>query len=92
MGILRMAQDVQKYNSSTKAMLTYVTEESTTYPQYRRWTGSTWGSPASANGINGELRHMVIKSSPKRDELILATLGNNGRIEAQVWDGTTQTW
>lgn len=35
---------------------------------------------------------MVLKSSPKRDESILVTLGNNGRVEAQVYDGTTSTW
>lgn len=49
MGVLRMAQDVQVYNSSTEAMWAYVTEESTTYPQYRRWTGSAWSSPSSAS-------------------------------------------
>jgi hypothetical protein len=52
MGILRMAQDTQRYNSSTEAMIVYVTEDSTTYPQYRRWTGSAWGSPVSASGTN----------------------------------------
>lgn len=92
LGVLRMAQAVQAYNSSNEAMLVYVTEDSTTSPQYRRWTGSSWGSAASASGTNGELRHMVLKTSPKRDEAILVTLGNNGRIEAQVWNGTTSSW
>jgi len=55
-------------------MLVYVTEDSTTYPQYRRWTGSSWGSAASVSGTNGELRHMVLKTSPKRDEAALVTL------------------
>ncbi len=35
---------------------------------------------------------MVLKTSPKRDEAILVTLGNNGRIEAQVWNGVTGGW
>lgn len=74
LGILRMAQATQKYNSSNEGMLVYVTEDSTTYPQYRRWTGSSWGSAASASGTNGELRHMVLKTSPKRDEAALVTL------------------
>ncbi len=74
LGILRMTQATQKYNSSNEAMLVYVTEDSTTYPQYRRWTGSSWSSPASASGTNGELRHMVLKTSPKRDEAALVTL------------------
>jgi len=49
MGVLRMAQDVQKYNTSNKAMWAYVTEDSTTYPRYRRWTGSAWGSELAAS-------------------------------------------
>lgn len=74
LGITRMAQATQKYNSSNQGMLLYVTEDSTTYPQYRRWTGSSWSSASSASGTNGELRHMVLKTSPKRDEAALVTL------------------
>lgn len=92
LGITRMAQAVQSYNSSNEAMLVYVTEDSTTYPQYRRWTGTSWSSAASASGTNGELRHMVLKTSPVRDEAALVTLWNNGRVEAQIWDGTTGSW
>lgn len=92
MGILRMAQATQTYNSSNEAMLVYVTEDSTTYPQYRRWTGSSWSSASSASGTNGELRHMVLKTSSKRDEAALVTLWNNGRIEAQIWDGAQWSW
>jgi hypothetical protein len=73
-------------------MLVYVTDDSITYPQYRRWNGTSWSSPLSTSEINGELRHMVLKTSPKRDEAVLVTLGNNGRIEAQVWNGTTVSW
>lgn len=92
LSILRMAQAAQSYSSSTEAMLVYVTEESTTSPQYRRWTGSSWSSPSSASDTNGELRHMVLKTSPKRDEAALVTLWNNGRVEAQIWNGETATW
>jgi hypothetical protein len=91
-GVTRIALATQKFSSSTEGMLVYTTEDSTTIPQYRRWTGSSWSSPSSASGTNGELRHMVLKTSPKRDEAILVTLGNNGRIEAQIWNGTTSSW
>jgi hypothetical protein len=37
-----MAQAVQTFSSSTEAMIVYATEDSTTNPQYRRWTGSAW--------------------------------------------------
>ncbi|MBP7823310.1 hypothetical protein KA050_03090, partial [Candidatus Gracilibacteria bacterium] len=92
LGVTRMAQAVQSYSGSNEAMLVYVTEDSTTYPQYRRWTGSSWGSAASASGTNGELRHMVLKTSPVRDEAALVTVGNNGQVEAQIWNGTTSSW
>jgi len=87
-----MAQAVQSYSGSNEAILVYATDDSTTYPQYRRWTGSSWSSAASASGTNGELRHMVLKTSPKRDEAALITVGNNGRVEAQIWNGTTSSW
>lgn len=74
LGVTRMAQAVQSYSGSNEAMLVYVTEDSTTYPQYRRWTGSSWGPAASASGTNGELRHMVLKTSPVRDEAALVTV------------------
>lgn len=74
LGVTRMAQAVQSYSGSNEAMLVYATDDSTTSPQYRRWTGSSWGSAASASGTNGELRHMVLKTSPVRDEAALVTL------------------
>jgi hypothetical protein len=92
LGVTRMAQAVQSYSGSNEAMLVYVTEDSTTYPQYRRWTGSSWGPAASASGTNGELRHMVLKTSPVRDEAALVTVWNNGQVEAQIWNGTTSSW
>lgn len=92
MGIIRMAQATQKFDNSHQAIMTYVTDDSVTFPQYRRWNGTSWSIPQSTSPINGELRHMVLKTSPKRDEAILVTLGNNGRIEGQVWNGTTMSW
>lgn len=92
MGIIRMSQDVQTFDNSSEAMLVYVTDDSITYPQYRRWNGTSWSDPLSTSSTNGELRHMVLKTSPRRDEAILVTLGNNGYVEAQVWNGTTLSW
>ncbi len=92
MGASRSVLASQSYNSSTEAMMAYTDESSVTYPQYRRWTGSAWGSPASTSPVSGELRHMVLKTSPTRDEAILLTAGNSGRVEAQVWDGQNSVW
>lgn len=77
----------QRYNSSTEAMMAYVTEGATSYPQYSRWTGSSWGAVASTSPTSGEIRHMALKAAPTRDELMLVTLGHTGRVEAQVYSG-----
>ncbi len=89
---IRLGMDSQKYGSSTEAMMVYDTNTSITYPQYRRWTGSSWGSPSSASAINGELRHIVLKAAPTRNEMILVTVGSTGEVQAQIWDGETSAW
>ncbi len=91
-GLLRMAQAVQSYNNSNEAMVAYVTEGSTSYPQYARWNGSSWGSVASTSPTAGEIRHMVLKAAPTRDELMLVTLGHTGQVQAQVYSGESGAW
>jgi len=91
-GNIRMAQAVQTYSSSNEAMMVYDTNTSITYPQYRRWTGSAWGSASSASAVNGELRHIALKTAPTRDEAILVTVGSTGEVQAQVWNGASGIW
>ncbi len=80
--------DAQAYNSSTKAMVVYDAQDAESVPKYRRWTSSTWSAEEGARIVDGQIRHMIVRFSPTRNEAILATLGSNGRLETQVWDGT----
>ena len=91
-GYSRTVLASQAYNSSTESMMAYVTEGSTSYPQYRRWSGSAWGSAASTSPVSGEVRHLALKASPTRDEIMLVTLGHTGRVQAQVYSGGSGTW
>ncbi len=89
LGYFRTAVASQAYNSSTEAMMVYDTQTITAVPKYRQWTGSSWGSEGSASTVDGEIRHMVTKCSPTRNECILATLGSTGLVQAQVWSGSS---
>jgi len=68
--------------------MVYDTQTIVSTPKYRRWTGS-WGSEASANDVNGVIKHQVLKFSLTRDEAILATLTSTGELQAQVWNGSS---
>ncbi|MBP9816454.1 MAG: hypothetical protein KBD05_00250 [Candidatus Pacebacteria bacterium] len=91
-GYSRVALASQFYNSSTEAMVAYVTEGSTSYPQYKRWTGSAWGSTATSSPTSGEIRHIGLKAAPTRDELMLVTQGHTGQIQAQIYSGESGGW
>ncbi len=49
MGMIRMAQDAQTFEDSEEAMVMYLTDDSITYPQFRRWNGTSWSNPLSTN-------------------------------------------
>ena len=75
-------------SAETDSIMVYDTQTIVSTPKYRRWTGS-WGSEASANDVNGVIKHQVLKFSPTRDEAILATLTSTGELQAQVWNGSS---
>ncbi len=74
------------------ALMVYDTYMTTSTPKYRLWDGTSWGGEQFANDVNGEIRHMVLKYAPTRNEAILATLGSTGEVQAQVWNGTSSAW
>ncbi|MEK7146495.1 MAG: hypothetical protein AAB802_04955, partial [Patescibacteria group bacterium] len=74
------------------AMAVYDAQDVMSIPKYRVWDGSGWGAEASASEVGGDVRHMVLKYAPTRDEAILATLGSTGALYVQVYDGTGNTW
>lgn len=74
-------------------MLAYA-EGTVQTPYYRIWNGNTWSAPLNdtADVGGGPIQWVVLKACPARDEFILGTLGADGDVNIQIYDGTTKTW
>ncbi len=88
---------VEKGLQNPGAMIVYSKENPAAdrdVPFFRRWDGTQWGPERQANNVGGDqrIRYMVLKFGRTRNEAILGTLQENGDIEVQVWNGSTQTW
>ncbi len=70
------------------AMMVYDTLDVTSTPKYRLWGGSNWSAQGDATNVTGEIRQMVVRYAPTRDEAIMVVQTSDGDIQAQVWDGT----
>lgn len=67
------------------AMMVYYDSFANRLPRYRLWDGSAWSDEGSAGNVGGDVRWMVLKASPTRNEYALVTLDGNGDINGQVW-------
>ncbi len=54
-------------------------------PRYRIWNGTSLGSELSAQSVGAQIKWIVLKENPQRDEYVLATIGTNGAVKAQVY-------
>jgi len=70
--------------TSTEVMIGYG-EGTVQTPRYRFWSGTVWGSEMSAESVGAAVKWVVLKESPKRDEYIMATIGADARVKAQVY-------
>ncbi len=57
-------------------------------PRYRLWNGSVWSAEASAVSVGGAIRFIETAATQVRNEYVLATQENGGRVRAQIYDGT----
>jgi hypothetical protein len=75
------------------AWLAYYNTTNPTLPKWRTWnaTMSAAGN-ASQTGTNSDTEWVVLKSSPVRDEKMLAILDDLGETKAQVWNASAQNW
>ena len=74
-----------------EAMFAYA-EGTVQTPRYRLWNGSTWSAEASGVSVGGAMRFVEVGSSASRDEYVVATQENGGRVRAQVYNGVTDTF
>jgi hypothetical protein len=81
-------EDNATINGVTAAMTVYGQRNAQT-PRYRSWDGTSWSGENSAPSIGGEVRWVVQRSCPFRDERILGVLDDNGHLNLEVWNGTS---
>jgi hypothetical protein len=74
-----------------EAFLAYA-EGTVQTPRYRLWNGTVWTDEASAVSVGGTIRFVESAAAPTRDEYIVATQESTGRVRAQLYDGSTETF
>jgi len=75
--------------NGVEGVITVYGERRVTTPLYITWDGSSWSGESSAPDIGGEIRWVVQRSCPFRDERILGVLDEDGHLNLEVWDGTS---
>lgn len=67
-------------------MIVYYDSFAKSLPRYRLWNGIEWGDENAAISVGeDEIRWMILRASPTRDEYILGTMDSAGHINVQVW-------
>jgi Domain of unknown function (DUF2341) len=74
-----------------EAMFAYA-EGTIQTPRYRLWNGSTWSLESSGVSVGGSIRFVEVAATQARNEYVIATQENGGRVRAQVYDGTTDVF
>jgi hypothetical protein len=82
---------VQITSTIREAMAVYG-EGTVQAPRYRLWNGSAWGTEGTAVNIGDIIYWLETAAAPTRDEYITVTQGSSGKIDAQVYDGSANTW
>jgi hypothetical protein len=75
----------------TGALLVYG-EGVVTTPRYRVWSGSAWGSEASAQSVGGTIQWVMTAAGTTRNEYITGTQDASADINVQVYDADLGTW
>jgi len=74
------------------AMLAYGEGITNAFPRYRLWSSVSWSTESSEGLTSATIQWVVLRSSPVREEKILAVLSSMGYLDVSVWNGNTQTW
>jgi hypothetical protein len=67
-------------------------EGTTAMPKYRLWNGTEWGIEKSADTIGERVQWVKTDAAPTRGEYAMATMGQSGKVMAQIYNDTTETW
>lgn len=67
------------------AMMVY--SKGTGTPYFRLWEATAWGPERTALAVSSDIRFLRLVHARTRNEAILVTQDDQGRISTQVWDG-----
>ena len=76
--------EVEVATTSDEALIVYG-ELSVNTPRFRTWDGATLSGESSALNVDASSNYLVVKEAPTREEYVLATMGTDGDINAQVY-------
>lgn len=88
--ILNFLPEIQEAQAVSQGDGRIIYGESTVNtPRTRTWTGS-WEDPESSiNAVGTEIRHVIVKAAPTRDEMIVGIQTTGGALYIQRWNGST---
>ena len=85
------SDSVQITSIIREALVAYA-EGTTQVPRFRIWNGSSWGNEGSGVSVGNTIRFVELDANPARDEYIAGTMTAAGKVQAQILNGTTDTW
>lgn len=82
---------VEKGLQNPGAMMVYAQAAGNNIPFFRRWDGTRWGPQRQATPltVGTTIQYLLLKFARTRNEAILGTMDNAGRIQVQVWNGVS---
>ncbi|MCK9352242.1 MAG: DUF2341 domain-containing protein, partial [Candidatus Pacebacteria bacterium] len=72
-------------SSTAREAIAAYAEGAVQTPRYRVWNGTAWGAELSASSVGSTIKWVVLKESPKREEYVMATIGEDAAVKAQVY-------
>jgi hypothetical protein len=83
-GTVGVAGGVSVATTAREAMLVYG-EGTATNPRYRQWNGTSWSTEGSASGASAAPAWVITRAGTAREEYMLATMGTNATVRAQIY-------
>jgi hypothetical protein len=86
-----VAQEAQVTQTLREVMIAYG-EGAVQSPRYKIWDGTTWSAEQTAESVGAQLDQVVVQAAPTRSEYALATLGTDGDVNIQIYNGPGESW
>lgn len=77
------------YESTSGRCLVAWSEDGNTSPEYRIWSGASWGFEYSLPSVGGNVRWLRLAADPASNKIIAMTLDGSSDVNATVWSGSS---